>query len=377
MVDLALSSLALAVYSKTHQQPPAAKEASMTYYHLLQVARERIAKLAVPALNEQDVDSCLLAVSLMGRYEDAMHITSNEPLPSLPSWYHYTGAMAILKVWAENPARGPATFIIKRTRRALLRYSLARNILLPNWMLDGSKFGEQDLELDYDRITVRVINLRHEFASLPQNNPLPFSIAERLNNEAQELINALDALDSHIPTTCIPKQHILKDLDTWPIEHFYTPIVYSYRKPENSAAWSHLFAIRILINSTRLKILDQCCPKMFPEFAHEQQRLDCVGQLESMADHLASSLPFCLERFKVDDPQDFKSESSLTINNKDDIQPSLATLMVWPLTIAACLEDFPLDKRRQQWFKSELISLGRITGDGILEKMGKDPWGIY
>jgi hypothetical protein len=96
-----------------------------------------------------------------------------------------------------------------------------------------------------------------------------------------------------------------------------------------------------------------------------------------MTDRLASSIPFCLERFKLDNPQDSTGQSSITINTKDDIQPCLATMLVWPLTIAAYLEGFPLDKRRQQWLKSELVSLGRITGDAILESTGKGQWAIY
>jgi hypothetical protein len=61
MVDLALSSMALAVYSRIQQHPPAAIEASSRYYRLLRVAQERIAQLAIPTLDERDIDACLLA----------------------------------------------------------------------------------------------------------------------------------------------------------------------------------------------------------------------------------------------------------------------------------------------------------------------------
>ena len=73
MVDLALSSMALAVFSRTQKHPAAATEASPRYYRLLRVAQERIAQLGISTLDEQKIDACLLAIFLMGRYEGTMH----------------------------------------------------------------------------------------------------------------------------------------------------------------------------------------------------------------------------------------------------------------------------------------------------------------
>jgi hypothetical protein len=93
-----------------------------------------------------------------------------------------------------------------------------------------------------------------------------------------------------------------------------------------------------------------------------------------MADSLAASIPFCLERFQVDSSISPTRQASIILNTNDEIKPYLATLAVWPLTIASSLES--IGARQQQWFKSELAILGKITGDGILEGAETYQWAI-
>ena len=106
MVDLALSSLSLAVFARTKKTPVAATEASSKYYRLLLMAQERMAQVGVPTFDERDIEACLLAVLLMGRYEAATHrpgdLNSRISFKSLQSWSHHDGSMAILKIWNDN-----------------------------------------------------------------------------------------------------------------------------------------------------------------------------------------------------------------------------------------------------------------------------------
>jgi hypothetical protein len=379
MVDLALSSLALAIYSRIQQHLPAATEASSKYYRLLQVAQSRIAQLEIPTLNERNIDSCLLAVFLMGRYENATHrpddlINWNGSHTSLQSWSHHDGAMAILKVWHDNLNHDSASFIIKQTRRELIKSSLLRNIPLPTWMLDGNHFGEHDLALDYDRVVVRIVSLHHEFASLQRKNGLHMSEVEKMNSEARELDKALQDWATHIPSTCTYQRHIITKPDPWPRNHFYSLIVYSYPTPGNAAAWGHYFAVRMLINITRLRILELTRSNQYDGSIYEEQRQECIVQLEAMADNLAYSIPFSLGRFKVDNPNLPIRQDSVTLNTNDDIKPYLACWAVWPLTIASSLDGISVNQ--QMWFRSELATLGRITGDGVLECAETDQWAL-
>jgi len=81
------------------------------------------------------------------------------------------------------------------------------------------------------------------------------------------------------------------------------------------------------------------------------------------------------ERFKVEDkPNSPIRQTSVKLNNDIEINPYLPNLVVWPWTIASCLEG--IDAGQQLWFKSELARLGTMTGAGVLECAETDRWAI-
>lgn len=367
MVDLALSSYALVVFSRTQRYLPAAEEASSRYYQLLGVAQEQIAQLVAPTLEESNIESCLLAVSLMSRYEGATispgSLKSMDLFTSFQRWSHYDGAKAILKLWNDNFSDNLPTAIVTQTRRDLIKSSLLRSVPLPDWIQDGSRFGEHGLELDYDRILVRAINLHHAATSDQQKNNLQNSRAETLNNEARELDEALQKWSYHISGACAYQRHVATSPTGWPTAHFYSSIVYSYPKPAYASAWSQYFAIRMVINSTRYKVLELGRTSPLIEPTYEQQRQESIVLLKAMSDNLAASIPFCVERFKVHTTA--IGQPSIAINTNGGIKPYLARLIVWPLLIACGVEG--IDINQQMWFKYELGSLGRLTGDGVFE----------
>jgi hypothetical protein len=174
-------------------------------------------------MNETSTPACLRLS--MGRYEGATlrpgDLNSKDSSTSLQSWSNHDGAMAILKVWNDNLSHRTATFIIKQTRRALIKCPLLRNLPLPDWMLNGNCFGEHGLELDYDRIVVRILNLHHASANLQQTDGLQISKAGKLNHEARELDKALQEWTAQIPSTCHYLRHILTKPGPWPRGHFY------------------------------------------------------------------------------------------------------------------------------------------------------------
>lgn len=378
MVDLALSSMAHAVYSRTQHHPPAAIEASLRYHRVLRIVQERIAQVGIQRLNEQDFDDCLLAVLLMGRYEGATAhaiLNSKRSFTSLQSWSHHDGAMAILKVWNDRLSPHTATDIVKQTRRELIRASLLRNLPLPAWMLDGGRFGEHDIELEFDRIIVRIANLHYLSTRLQQKNSLQITEAEELNNEARELDQALQDWEARIPTTCRYERHTLVEPYPWPRRHLYSSMVFSYLRPGYTGPWSLYFAMRLIVNSTRLRVLNLGRSHRLVDFTYEQQQLECITQLKAMADSLAFTVPFCLERFELNRTDLPISQTSITLNENEEIKPYLAGLLVWPLSIASSVEG--IDMRQQFWFRSELAILGKIIGYDVFECAETDRWAIF
>lgn len=365
VVDLALSSLALAIFSRIHHYPLALAEASSKYNKLLRVARQSIGQLSVveSIKDESKMDSCLLAVTLMNWYEGAATTAFEGPSDCFNStrrWSHHDGARAILNLWMVNSASSSPNYIVKQTRRNLIKSSLIRDLPLPAWMSEGGIFGEQGAELGYDQILVRVVALNYEASKVLKRGQWNLH-AEKLCCEALALDVALQDWTRNIPAVCMPQRHTINDIRAVPTSHFYSNIINKYPKPAYASTWGHFFSIGIIVNSTRFKLLELRLNQGWTDHNYEWQRQHCIGRIGYMANNLASSVPFCLERVRVDDGQTDKPQ--ITSRSDNDIKPYMARLMLWPLLVT--LKARGMDSKQQAWFRSELQSLGDLTGDGV------------
>lgn len=377
MVDLAVSSMALAVFSQTQHCPAAAAEASTKYQQLL-----RIAQMAIPALVGSNIDVCLVAIFLMGRFEGSLlHRKSLNPGTSIitsleGSYLHHDGAMAVLKIWKNNEVghRLPPTDIVKYTRRGLIKSTLLRHLAVPQWMADGGYFGEDGLELDYDRMIVQVTNLCHQSSMFlaqksnqPNTSPGSPRITQKLIDEARDLDQALQDWAARFPSTWSYQRHVASDVHRLPTRGFYSSTVYSFSTPGYASAWLQYFATRMLIISTRFRLL----ALVQDEIARKQQQNECASQIKVIADDLASSLPFCLERFRVTDQfSPSPGQNSIIVNTNDEIRPNVARLVGWPLTVASNVDC--LDVKQKSWFQAELASAGRVVGAGVFQLLRTD-----
>ena len=378
MVDLALSSMALAVYSRTQRHPAAAAEASSNYHRLLQVAQKRISHVQSQAPTEISIDICLLGAFLMGRYENVIHnFKDNEftkSFASPQSWSHYDGMMAILKIWSESSNPYPATFIIKQTRRQVVKLSLLRRTSLPSWIKDGCRYGERGLELGYDRIMVRTIDLCHKLRNSREENDFHETRMEYLRSEAQELDEALQDWVAQISRVYPYRQHVLVESDSRSsrARHIYSSKVYSYSKADHAAIWLEYFAARLLVNHLWLGVFETSHPAASANLSHEAQRLACIAILQEMADSLASSIPYCLGKIKAIGGQSLVDRPSVEVATDDEITPYLVNWVAWPLTVASAIKHIDVDQ--QLWFRSELARLGRAIGDGVLQCADSNQW---
>lgn len=392
MIEVGVSSMALAIYSQSYRHHGAAIEASVKYQQLL-----KLAQVLLPQLDETNIDGCLLAVFIMSRYEASTgYMVGPDAAFSSPSgsstrsYSHHDGGMAILKVWRHCPDRRrlPATESIKFTRRGMIKSAILRNLPLPGWIVDGGPFGEQGLELDYDGLIVRMVNLRPRVSFLLRQegdttSPQLTSLAQELDQEAQDIDQALERWTSQVPSAWHYDQHTLADSPhPWPKRHVYSRKAYSYSSPAYAHLWNHYFAMRMLLNSTRLKILQSLLRFPTDDTAViKQQEQECLSQIEVMACSLASSIPYCLQRLRIkeegqdapSDPSPARQKCSLTLSDAEEISPYMASLVMWPLTIAAGL-DQGLNAELQAWLRSELVSLGRVIGATVFEYANTSHW---
>lgn len=384
VMKLAISSIALAVFSRTQQHPPAALKASKRYQEVLQLAQSTMASMV-----DSNVETYLIAVCVMGRYEDAIHCAprnvSRETrfTDTLQSISHHDGAMAILKIWRKQLSHNqPATDIIKHTRRGCIKSAIMRNHALPDWLQDGSVFGERGLELDFDRIVVQIADIRqvlnavhHRESTFLRRTPHNLrTIGEALNEDARKIDEALQEWRRKFPSSWSYQRHNLPLSHAFPTADFFSPMVYSFSCVADVGVWIQYFIMRMLVDSARLKILRLRSSKL-NEFTGDAEQTERLSHLSSMAESLASSIPFCLQRFKVIDGSEGPSSETATIaltSNEASSPYVLAALMVWPLTIASSLAY--VDARLKSWFRSELARQGRMLGFRVLECAETESW---
>lgn len=378
MVDLAVSAVALGIFSRTQQHPAAAREACRSYDRLLRVAQEQITHVAILACDERGIDKFLLTIVLMAWYETIMHQPAHlKPKlspSSLHSWAHHDGAMAMLKAWSEKPRGKHPSDIIKQSRRGLLRSALLRNRSLPVWVRDGSRFGECGLDLGFDGILVRVVNLRHALKSFERKQRFETTEAEHLSNEAQELDEACREWAVQLPGEWSFES--INIPNSWPKSRFYSSTVTICARHGYAAVWLQYFAVQMLISSSLLRLLQLIRPTEAQAQAHDstyQQEREYVTKLETMADSLASTIPFSVGRIKVDDkPEASDGRPTIICNADENIPPALALPIIWPLSVASSLDG--VEPSQQLWFCAELGNLGRVLGDGALMCAGTDQW---
>ncbi|KAL8689737.1 MAG: hypothetical protein Q9218_004651 [Villophora microphyllina] len=378
MVDLALSSMALAVFSQTHRHEPAAIQATNRYHSLLLTLQKRIGLFETRLTDEADVDACLLVIFIMARYETVLfranHLVSPNAFALMQNWSHHDGAMAVLKTWLQQSDHKPASFIVKHNRRGLLKSALLRNLPLPDWILDGSRFGESGMELGYDRIFVRTINTHYGLTSLPLDSSSSTAEAERLYYDAQSLTEDLEDWVAQFPNEWSIQRHSLENSGTWPRKHFYAPMFYSFQKLGYGVAWSLYFAARMLISSIRLRLLGLFRQDTQPSLSQRAQWLESADDIEKAADGLAATVPICIGRVKVvNDRVPECIEPTFELATDQILEPHLAHLLIWTLTIASSVAG--MQPKQQAWFRTELAELGRSIGSSILECAETDRWG--
>ena len=379
ILDIAMSAVALAVFSRIHKYPPAAVEASASYHQLL-----RVTQVAVCSMDANTIDACLAAIFLMGRYENIVHDPFKQPrstgpfLKSHQSFSHHDGASALLKVWKEQMSTcHPATETVKHIRRGVLKSSLLRNVLIPHWMEDGSSFGESGLELEYDRFIVQVAVLRQRLSALLKktaiNDAEPSSdielvpLVKTLSDEAQDLEQVMRIWETNLPATWSYQKIFLPEV---PSKNFYSSTVYVYSSSFHALVRVQYYSMRLLVNNICMR-----AEQLLSRECRETQYLEYSSVLKTVADHLAASLPSCLRRFQVTNDTESKSSDQqlqIILNKEENLKPWMAELAVWPLTVASSSRD--LDTEQRLWFRQQLSDCGRSIGDGVLEFEKADRW---
>lgn len=373
VLKLAASSTALVLFSRTRKYSPAAKLAFDSYQTSLITLRTA---LSVP--EAIDINACLLAVCLLGRYEDAIfNFDKNIGVPfeeSMQNRKHLIGAIALLEYWVNYPSGNKVpTDIIKYARRTLRKVALFGQIGLPDWLRDGALFGEQGLMLDLDGILCRVIDVRGQLMSFSkgqlgsQRSSMP--TLQAIQQELRAIDMALIEWRALYTGISCCTQHKLAVHRVYSKQHFFHPRVYSHQSHAKATHCAHYYGYRILVNHLlicTLRLLSTYSP-----FTHNNHLAACQHTVDHLAEELTSIIPFGLDRFEVSDNPGLFGDH-ITIKPEEDRRLYVAEPMAFPLVIGS--SSYSVKREHSDWFRSQLGDTGRLLGYGVMVSATSSSW---
>lgn len=346
--------MALAVYARTQSSSLAASEAFATYHRLLSLTQLEVVR---PSPDAHCIDACLLTIFLMGRCESVMHqlneALSSESFGDIKSWSHHDGAMALLRFWHLHFREAADSSIAKQTRRGILKSLLLRAKPVPKWLQGGRDFGEQTLELKYDGIFARLVNLRSAVTMHPELIGTGFE--NELLSEARQIGQDLQDFEFSLASTwvCSECEVTRPDHENDPHSRVRLCTVSSH-----VAILTHVLATTLLVNHVHSTILQH-------RTIIDEESGSCQSGLHGAADNLTAMTAHYLKSLNVDNEMDH-------VQAQGRFRPYQVNPVIWPLTIAASVGS--LDTDRLQWFKSTLVRLGKIVADGVLQRADSEEW---
>ncbi|KAK7757640.1 hypothetical protein SLS62_000016 [Diatrype stigma] len=292
---------------------------------------------------------------------------------------HKNGSMAILKYWRDHLYEDcPVTNTIKQVRRGLLRFAARDHLEVPEWMMDGEVFGEHGLELEYDRILVRITSLRRRLHSILREasdqqrdtRALMCPVTQQqLHEEARDIDQMLQGWASRFPSSWNYRQHTMRESDPRLEKHFYSSTVYVCSSPSYAAIWTKYFATRMLGIHTHLQLLDAIGDAGSDSGVTHQQRIECLSDLGDAARSLAHIVPSCLGIVTAsanDGLHERQAQDPVTTAVEKEAKPHVARRLSWNLCLASSLEYVEISLRR--WFLAELQYLGKLSGVKLFEQ---------
>lgn len=351
-IQLAVNTIALALYGRARDDQQALIEASVGYQRLLELAQTS------GFLSIDNIETSLLIIFCMGRYEDA--IGSAKRMSTFTSALHHDGSLALLKAYYKNgPSGSVVPNIVKHTRRGMIKSALLRGQELPNWIEQGAEYGEADLDLNFDEISIRLVAVRKGFRNLAQETSSQTVAEEKTSIQALTLVQATTEIESTMGKLAAvflklwPRtRHIISTGSVYDKLNIPSPpnFVYTYATIPHASVWLKYMATRILNLSTHISLLHHA--NQYPD---ERVRTELQLMLYTVACDLVASLPFC--------------NGTLNLKTMEieygDMQTSTFRWIAWPLTLALLSEELP------PWIRSMLehtLSSGAKTaGVGILD----------
>ncbi|KAF2168673.1 hypothetical protein M409DRAFT_53308 [Zasmidium cellare ATCC 36951] len=343
VMEAALSAAALAVFERVRCQQRVAFQAATYYQRALQALQT-----ALLHIGEDDVGACLLAIFFMARYEDSI-FEQGQNSAQRPVWSqsHHTGVIAVLEHWINmHQAPQQPTFSVTYARRMLSKAALLGHIDLPNWLEDGSAFGETGSRLSLDDMLVRLIALRKSMENLQtkERSLANSQAAEVLEREAMSIDRALLGWEY----VCMKP----KEFDE------------AGAKAAEEVRW---YGYRMMTCRLRMQAMELLAPNSRNGLATHITEVS--RQPNALAEGLRSAISSYLDRCLSRDYS--KTTDGKNMCFTSTVRPYDSEEIVHPLMIA--LTTPYIDSRFVELFRTQLQHVGRSTGYGLVLAIASSP----
>ncbi|KAH8893939.1 hypothetical protein GQ53DRAFT_717677 [Thozetella sp. PMI_491] len=365
-LQLALTSYSLAVFGRWKGVRPAICRAQRVYARSVVRTQQELGYLS-----SGNIDEIILAMMLMGRYENIMFAHREPATARLPDEVgtrffeqvcHEKGASSLLHI-RKQLGFPPNPDLDRAIRRQCLRIIILRGAPMPPWFDDGTDWGEEGPSLSLDTLMGRVLVLRNRSISLFKDPGSLSPFTEAVTNIASDA-EKLDA-----------------DLATWPVslpqEWRYVSEfpalsqkkdsglpnggpLHHYSSLAHAALWNRYRALRLITNGIFRRSLNLLAEKSVVYPSSEAVLNQCRKNMAENADDICAGTQCFFDDHASRPPSDSDTEAL----SEFEVTPKVVYLLPWPLTVAISTEGVP--EPQKAWIREKLGVVARILGDTAL-----------
>jgi hypothetical protein len=234
-------------------------------------------------------------------------------------------------------------------------------VVVENWLQDGALYGEEGATLAFDALLIRTADLRAKVPAL-LSGVTRFSAAnlEALEEgiaEAQDLQHSLIAWAANLPEHWNAAPPSFPESSRHPsLQIMSHPLQESDLTLGHAVIWNRFHAVRLRVNSVSIELLSALAEYKPYEPSIEQQLFGCRESMGWMAADLCGSIAVLWSSFNTVQAGTGASQAEV----RDEIDPQMAVLMTWPLSMSIGVEGIP--KEQKDYLQGRLKIITRVLG---------------